>query len=256
MIDAFLNILADYSIGYFEMAMLILCGFLIGATKAGVQGVSNISIPIMALIFGAKASTGILLPILILADSGAIVYYRKSTDWSHLKKLLPAALFGVVLATWVGNAISDTAFKLLMASLILMSLILLLTWERYDKRGFTLPPRSTGVSLGISAGFTTMIGNMAGPLINIYLLIMKLPKKVFIATAAWFFYFINLFKVPFHIFFWKTINWQTLQIDLIAIPGIILGLITGVYLVRLMSEAFFRGLVIVTTFLTALLLFF
>ena len=254
--DLFHQALNEYSVSSIDLALLMFCGFIIGTAKAGVKGLGNVVIPIFALMFGAKPSTGILLPILIIADTGAVFYYRKETNWFHLKKLLPAAVIGVIIATWVGNSISPITFKYLLAILVLLSLFLLMAVEQYKKSNNPLKASSLGYSLGIAAGFTTMMGNAAGPLTNIYLLLVKLPKTVFIATAAWFFYFINIFKVPFHVFFWKTITLDTLIIDAIAIPGIIAGLFTGIFLVKLMSEEFFRWLVILTTALAALLLMF
>ena len=47
------------------------------------------------------------------------------------------------------------------------------------------------------AGSTTMIANAAGPVMTIYLLACRLPKFEFVGTAAWFFFAINLLKVPF-----------------------------------------------------------
>ena len=50
---------------------------------------------------------------------------------------------------------------------------------------------------GVSAGFTTMVANAAGPIMIMYLLAMRLPKLVFMGTSAWYFFVLNLFKVPF-----------------------------------------------------------
>jgi uncharacterized membrane protein YfcA len=249
------SVLTEYSISTIDILLLLLCGLLIGAAKAGVKGLGNITVPVMALVFGARPSTGILLPILILADSGAIIYYRKNADWAHLKKLLPAAIVGVIGATFLGNRLSDLSFQYLMGFLILFGLVLLIVWEKYNKRLADTPIKHFGPGMGMLAGFSTMMGNMAGPIVNIYLLVSRLPKNVFIATSAWFFYFINIVKIPFHVIFWHTITWKTLLISLIAVPGILLGLLLGIYFVKWMSETFFRNLVIATTTLGALLLF-
>ena len=92
-----------------------------------------------------------------------------------------------------------------------------------------------------------MIGNSAGPIMSIYLLTMYLPKNTFIGTKAWFFMIINLAKVPFHIFSWKTIDLKTVALDLAVLPAIMLGAFIGVKVVRLIPEKGYRILVIVTT---------
>ncbi|WP_373398457.1 TSUP family transporter [Algoriphagus halophilus] len=93
--------------------------------------------------------------------------------------------------------------------------------------------------IGTLAGFTTMVGNLAGPISNIYFLAMRLPKNHFIGTAAWLFLIINVFKLPFHFFVWETISKETLVLDLKLIPGIILGFILGINIVKRINEAFF-----------------
>ena len=84
-------------------------------------------------------------------------------------------------------------------------------WE--NKKDKTIPSHWTfGGSMGLLAGFTTMIGNLAGAFSNIYFLAMRLPKNNFIGTAAWLFFLINSFKVPFHIWSWETINSKSILV--------------------------------------------
>ena len=84
---------------------------------------------------------------------------------------------------------------------------------------------------------------------------MRLPKNVYIGTGAWFFFIVNLSKVPFHVFSWKTITMHSFILDLMMIPAIALGAFLGIYLVRLLPEKFYRIFIIITTLLSALLLF-
>ena len=100
-----------------------------------------------------------------------------------------------------------------------------------------------------------MIGNAAGPVMALYLLSMRLPKNIYIGTGAWFFFIINLSKVPLHIWSWKTITAESFILDLFMIPAIATGAFFGIWLVKLLPEKAFRIIVIVTTLLSALLLF-
>ena len=108
--------------------------------------------------------------------------------------------------------------------------------------------------MGVLGGFATMIGNVAGPIFAIYLLAMHLPKNSFIGTGAWFFLIINFSKFPLHIFVWKTINWNTLTLDVILLPAIALGAFLGIKLVKKISDKMYRTAVIVVTALSAFLL--
>jgi len=121
-------------------------------------------------------------------------------------------------------------------------------WE--NKKNKKVPTHwSFASSMGIMAGFTTMVGNLAGAFSNIYFLAMRLPKNEFIGTAAWLFFLINSFKVPFHIWSWGTINSQSILKSLELVPFILIGLFSGVYLVKKINDASYRKLIL---FFTAL----
>ena len=112
----------------------------------------------------------------------------------------------------------------------------------------------TGV-FGLLGGFSSMIGNAAGSIMALYLLSMNLPKNNFIGTQAWFFFIINLFKLPFHIFVWKTVTLQSLSVNVIMIPAILLGVFLGIKIVKILNEKIYRWMVIISVFISSLLLF-
>ena len=108
--------------------------------------------------------------------------------------------------------------------------------------------------MGILAGITTMIGNLAGAFSNIFFLAMRLPKNEFIGTAAWLFFIVNVFKLPFHVFVWKTITPETLMINLKLAPAIFIGLFIGVRLVKIIKDDFYRKMILVLTAVGAMLI--
>ena len=229
--------------------------FLLGISKAGIKGVGVIIVTLMALVFGGKPSTGVLIPMMVLADIFAVIYYNRHTQWKYLIKLLPAMVVGVLLGVWFGNDISDAVFKQLMAFLILGIVVLMIYMDL--KKSKEIPEnRFFSNGMGLLAGFTSMIGNLAGSFSNIYFLAMRLPKNEFIGTAAWLFFIINVFKLPFHIFVWKTISKESLLIDILLIPAIILGFFTGIKLVKLINNDAYRKFIIIVTIVGALIILF
>jgi uncharacterized membrane protein YfcA len=132
---------------------------------------------------------------------------------------------------------------------------MLVWWERKKDRKIPNHWAFAG-STGLMAGITTMIGNLAGAFSNVFFLAMRLPKQAFIGTAAWLFFFINVFKLPFHIWVWKTITVNTLLIDLWLLPAVGLGLGAGVFVVKKIPESWFRPIILVLTAFGALILFF
>lgn len=228
--------------------------FIMGSSKAGLKGTSIITVTLMVIAFGAKESTGLLLPLLIVADILAVSYYNKHAQWKILLKFLPWMVLGVLVGVYIGQEIDDLLFKKLMSVIIIISVIMMFWWEKGNRK---VPQNRLFATItGSLAGFTTMIGNLAGSFANIYFLAMKIPKDQFIGTAAWLFFIVNFFKVPFHIFSWKTINSESLLTDLYLIPFVIVGFVLGVKLVSMINEKAYRNFILLVTALTAILLIF
>jgi uncharacterized membrane protein YfcA len=228
---------------------------LIGMSKTGVPGVSMIVVPTLAMIFGGKASTGVLLPILITADIYAVTYYHRHAEWKPLLKALPWALLGLIIALYIGSYVNDRQFKQIIALSVLFSLILMVWNDKFNKQDNFIGHPAFAAVFGILGGFATMIGNVAGPVFAIYLLALHLNKKNFIGTTAWFFAIINLTKLPLQFFAWKNIHTESLLIDLFAVPFVMAGAYIGIKVVHTINEKAYRWIVVVITFISALLIF-
>lgn len=226
---------------------------LLGISKAGIKGISSVFVAGMAFVFGAKASTGILMPLLISADFVAVWYYQKHAHWNYIKKLAPTIVLGILIGVIYGQQIEQESFKIVMASIVIISAIIMALMDRITSK--TVPSHwSFAGIMGLSTGFTTMVGNLAGAFSNLYFLAMRVPKNVFIGTAAWLFFLTNLFKVPFHIFYWKTINVSSFNISLQLVPFVLIGFFAGIKLVALISEKHYRKLILLFTALSGLVI--
>ena len=249
----FLSIASEISTTSWILSFL--AAFVIGLSKAGIKGIAIINVTFMAIAFQAKQSTGIVLPLLVVADVFAVIYYNRHTQWKYVAKFLPWMILGIFLGSWIGMDLPEQTFKIAMAIIIFLVLAIIVWW---DKKKVEKVPTHWAFASGVGtlAGFTTMVGNLAGPISNIYFLAMRLPKNHFIGTAAWLFLIINVFKLPFHFFIWHTISEETLLLDLKLIPGIILGFIVGIKLVKMINEVFFRKMILVLTALGAIIILF
>ena len=207
----------------------------------------------MALAFGAKESTGLVVPLLVAGDIFAVVYYNRHARWSYILKFLPWMILGIIIGVLIGNDLPEKTFKIVMAVIILGSVALMYWWDRRKSKVVPTHWAFAGF-IGTIAGITTMIGNLAGAFSNIYFLAMRLPKNEFIGTAAWLFLIINIFKLPFHIWSWGTITAETLIINLKLLPAVAVGILIGIGLVKIIKEDFYRKLILILTAAGAILI--
>ena len=239
----------------FNWGLILLSAFFIGLSKAGLRGIDMMNVTIMAIVFGSKASTGIVLPLLCVADIIAVIYYHRHAQWNHFWKLIPWMAIGILVGVYVGKDMNEVLFRKIMAIIIITTVFIMVALE--IRKNQVIPTNKFFVAnMGLAAGFTTMLGNLAGAFSNIYFLAMRMPKNDFIGTASWVFLVINLFKLPFQVFFWKNITPESLYTDLFLLPSVVIGFWIGVKIVSKIKEDNYRKVVIVLTFLGALAIFF
>jgi len=228
-----------------QWAVLALAAVIIGVSKTGFTGVGILAIPLAAMVFRAKPSTGMILPMLIVGDLMAVAYYRRHAEWKYLVKLVPCAMAGIIVGHRLLAVVNDRQLKPLIGGVILV--MLALSWWRnwrmarsgevHVPQGWWFP-----IVIGLIGGITTMMANAAGPIMVIYLVAMRLPKQTFIGTGAWYFLLLNVFKIPFSQNL-GLITAESVSINLLLAPVIILGGLVGVRLVKFVPEKSFTWIV-------------
>ncbi|HNP23553.1 MAG TPA: sulfite exporter TauE/SafE family protein [Panacibacter sp.] len=235
--------------------LVFVAAFIIGLSKAGLKGIDMMNVTIMAIVFGGKASTGVVLPLLCTADIMAVKYYHRHAQWKHFRRLIPWMAAGILVGVYVGKDIDEAVFRKIMAVIIMLTVAIMLLLE--FKKNLVIPDNKFFVAnMGLASGFTTMLGNLAGAFSSIYFLAMRLPKNDFIGTAAWVFMVMNLFKLPFQVFYWNNITMETLKTDLYLVPVLIAGFWAGLKIVAKIHDDNYRKVVIVLTLIGAVFIFF
>ena len=244
--------LSAYMQNEWSWVTLFVMALFVGMSKTGVQGLAILTVPLLAMTFGAKPSTGLMLPVLCFADIIGVSYYKRKAEWRYIIRLLPTAIGGFFLAVWIDHLIPATAFKHLLGACLALVLAVMLWSQWRGKENMLVDRWWYGPLFGLLGGFTTMIGNAAGPVMAIYLLSVRMPKLAFVGTNAWFFLCVNFLKLPLQIFAWDNINLTTLAIDACTIPFVLVGAYLGIRLVRFLPEREFR---VFTTVITVISVF-
>jgi uncharacterized membrane protein YfcA len=82
----------------------------IGFSKSGFAGVSLFHVIAFAYLLGPRVSTGALLPMLIVGDVCAVLYFRQHARWDYVRRILPPALIGIVLGWAMMHRLNDLHF--------------------------------------------------------------------------------------------------------------------------------------------------
>lgn len=243
-------------------AALALGAVTVGISKTAIPG-ANIAVALFAMVLPAKPSTAALLVLLIVADVFAVVFYRRHADWRILRGLIPPVLVGLVLGTLFLSRASDAlvgrVIAVILISVIVLGLVQRRRAERREKAGEPASKTGRGAAFAQSAlygslgGFTTMVANAAGPVMSMYFLAVRLPVTVFLGTSAWFYFVVNLSKVPFSAGL-GLFSTELLLLDLALVPFVVLGALVGRLIVDKISRRMFEWTVISLSILGAVYL--
>ena len=162
------------------------------------------------------------------------------------------ALTGVFVGWSLMQRISDTTFKPLVGTIILILTVLQLV-RLYRPDLYERVPHQLWFAwfMGLLAGVTTMLANAAGPIMALFLIAVALPKFELVGTSAWFFLIINCLKVPFSVQL-GLIHPSTLTFNAILIPAVASGLFTGRWCVTRISQRIFDALLLAFVAIAAL----
>lgn len=240
----------SFELSSLQWAMLALTAFLVGISKTGVPGVGIIAVPLIAIVWpDAKGSVGLLLPLLIFADLFSAGYYRRKALWSHIIRLIPWAIAGIITGYFVMEYINSKHLKPVIGAIVL-TMLALKYWQSVRKKcecqqeDVSSMHWGFAVIVGFLAGLTTMMANAAGPIMIIYLLAAHLPKTEFVGTAAWFFFIVNWIKVPFMLKL-GIITGQSLKLNATLFPIIAVGAVTGILILKHIPQKIFNKAVLV-----------
>ena len=261
--------------------LLAVVAALCGIAKTALPGAATIAVALCTATLPAKESTGAILLMLMTGDLLAVWSYRHDADFRMLRRLVPAVLAGVGAGALFLHLASDSSTRRLIGIVLLLLVAITLLQRRAAGRSRVparspvppMAPPASGASgalealrasaapatggraarlvYGSLAGFTTMVANAGGPVTSMYFLACRYPVKAFLGTTAWFFFLVNLVKLPFSVSA-GLVNATTLSLTGIAAPAVIASALAGRRLAERMDQRVFEPIIIALTIISAL----
>ena len=228
--------------------LLVFIGFLIGLSKTSIGGIGMINAALLATILPAKESTGVLLVLLITGDLFAIGVYKKHVEWRMLQKLIGPVIVGVLAGVYFLSHSTDQSLKKTIGWIVLILVVLYPISQRLQSRDFDISlkyPKPLRIILGSAAGFMSMVANSGGPPMSIYLLMRRNTVMNFLGNTAWFFFAVNVFKLPFTLGL-GLLDFQSFQYIFPALPAVPVGAIVGRKIVSKIDLELFQKITLVT----------
>ena len=228
----------------------LFCALMVGVAKTGMPGGAILVPALMVLTVGdARYAAAWLAPILSTGDIFAVVYWRRHADARKLLSLIPWVVLGMA-----GGAFALSLSEHLLRRIIGVIVLLMLAVSILRRRNPSGDVGAAAWLFGIAAGFATTVANAAAPVMNMYLLSRRLPKEQFIATGAWFFFVVNLTKVPIYAGY-GLFSRSSITFDLLMAPAVICGAFLGFWLIRRLPQRLFEILIITLTAFASVFLF-
>ena len=233
-------------------AFAIAAAFALGVGKAGFAGLSIVHVLVFAFLFGARDSTGIVLPMLLVGDVCAVTAFHQHAQWRYVRRMLPPACVGVVAGAAMMRGMDNASFRPVIGALILgLTVLQAIRIFRPEWFGDVPHTRWFAWTMGLLAGVATMLANAAGPVFALYCMAVSLPKFEVVGTIAWFFFIINAFKVPFSLGL-GLIDRHTLLLNAMLAPAVIAGVLGGRWLVNWLPQRVFELLLLAFAAIAAL----
>lgn len=219
-------------------AIAIPAVFLVGLSKGGLGGgLAMLGTPLLALVISPVQAAAILLPVLLMMDAISLYNYRGTVNWSIIRIMVPAAVIGILIGWATASLVSDDAIRIIVGAISLLFAANQITKELL-KRSASTPNLLAAGFWGSFAGFTSFIAHAGAPPYQAYTVPLKMEKLLFVGTSVIFFASINALKViPY--FFLGQFSSENLTTSLSLLPIAIIGVLTGVKVVKMISENFF-----------------
>jgi uncharacterized membrane protein YfcA len=217
-----------------------------GFSKTAMPVAGMVGSALLAAALGPTIASGFVVPLLIVGDLFALNLYRQHADWKLIRRLVPGVLGGFVLTAVMFVYLPTSVLARTLGVLLLVTAALeawrIRNEHRLDDLGDTPHTEMTskvGIAFfGTLTGLTTMAANAGGAAMTLYLVKMRVPILTFMGTSTWFFFILNLIKVPFVVAL-GLLTWDSIVVSAYFLPALVVGTFIGRWAIKRMNKRTF-----------------
>jgi uncharacterized protein len=237
----------------------IAAALIIGLSKTAIPGGGLLATPLFAIVVSGRLIAGVTIPVLLVADLFAVVWYGRSVRRDVLRPMvIPVAVgFAGGALFFVVVGAGGRVLNVIIGATVLL-LVFLQVWRLVRKSPPVVATPPLVATVGVTGGFATFVSNAAGPIMNTYFTGIGLEKEQMIATSAWFYFSVNAAKLPVYLAIgrWSAggpfFTAESLRFDLVLIPAVIVGVFAGRWLLPRISKQVFTLIVLVLAALASM----
>ena len=228
--------------------LFFLTAALVGFSKTGLPGVSILTVPLMAAIFPAKLSVGLLLPMLMAGDLLSTYRYWRYAKWRYCFPYLFFVGGGIAVASLVAGRVDGHVFTVVIGWVVLFLLGMNAVTDYVRRHQPSRPPAerpslAASASFGLSVGFFSALANSGGPIMTLYMLVSRLGKYEILGTLSVTAFVMNWAKIPLFVSM-GMIDARTLKLNLASLPLIALGGLLGFVFAKKIPQKAFKDVVL------------
>lgn len=219
----------------------------VAISKSGFGGaLGALSAPLLLLVLPPKMALAVLLPIFLITDIMVVITWRKYGVMRLVWIMSGFAIIGQLIGWLLFDYINDTMLA------VMIGVVALIVSGRYLYRQFMpvavvsalshrllrhAPVKRAAIWCGLS-GFSSFVSLTGGIPAQVFLLPLKLHRKLFVGTMCWYFLIINLAKIPFFLEL-DMFSAHSITLTILLVPAIPAGVFIGKWLVKNMSDTMF-----------------
>ncbi len=227
------------------LTILLVLSIFVGAFVTSGFGVGGavLTTPLFVFLLPPKFAIGLLAPLNLFINTMGARQYWKKWNRRHLLILLPAALTGV----WVGSYLLAVIPVILVVKIVgflatIFGIFQFFTINRPQLRERFRPKDWQGVGLGFASGITSAMAHIGGVVFSFYLLPNSKDRESFVATTVFMFMSTAILKIMTFSYY-QLLTLPMFILALFLLPASILGNLLGKWLNQRLSNRRFTQII-------------